>query len=92
MESGRAGHRAKGGSPRSCKNGVWNGGYPPAFKGSAQTRLYNTSVRKDSLGGKAGCDESRLSGLGGGSTKPTIRKESKARCFYPHTCVGPDST
>jgi len=70
-----------------------------AVQGSARTRLMvgitlnipasqpmqYASVSKDSLGGKAGCDESRLSGLGGGSPKPTIRKDSKARCFYPHS-------
>src|SRR5687767_12156220 len=37
------------------------------------------SVSKDSLGGKAGCGESRLSGLGRGSMKPTYQKVSKAR-------------
>ena len=50
---------------------------------SSQPMQY-VNVSKDSLGGKAGCDESRPSGLGRGSTKPTIRKDSKARCFYLH--------
>jgi hypothetical protein len=42
----------------------------PAFNGTAQTPPRNgESVCKDSLGGKAGCGESRLSGLEGGFSK-----------------------
>jgi hypothetical protein len=42
------------------------------------------TVHKDILRGKAGCLERGLSGLGGGSMKPTDRKIKKAHRFYPH--------
>jgi uncharacterized protein YndB with AHSA1/START domain len=42
------------------------------------------SVCKDSLGGKAGCAETCLSGLEGGSGKPTSRETDKAPSFYPY--------
>jgi hypothetical protein len=42
------------------------------------------SVCKDSLGGKAGCAETCLSGLEGGSRKPTSRETDKAPSFYPY--------
>jgi len=51
---------------------LWNSRFLPLMANRLVGSHGSRSVRKDSLGGKAGCGESRPSGLEGGFTKPLM--------------------
>jgi len=69
----------------TVRMGLTWGSSPSLEWQTARPATQERSVCKDSLGGKAGCGESRLSGLEGGSRKPGSRKTEKALSFYPYT-------